>query len=157
MDLLAFRLFRLFNLVTMSISNRPKILLTKTSDVKKLVHFFRTPTWIAPPHTQVMAASPAAPLLASIKMDSQGRFTESQIEEFKTDPVKYATFVKTVEAIVNSRFKSVRSNRAYSCHGNVLLTVVRFAAYQGDSRSRYGTKDNRSIYGPCPKSGSSPS
>ena len=55
-----------------------------------------------------MAASPAAPFLSTIQFDAQGRFTESQMEEFKTDPQKYGKFVKVVEAIVNSRFPSVR-------------------------------------------------
>ncbi|KIM98172.1 hypothetical protein OIDMADRAFT_129122 [Oidiodendron maius Zn] len=75
--------------------------------VKKLVHILRSPTWISPPHTQVMAASPAAPFLSTIQFDAQGRFTESQMEEFKTDPQKYGKFVKVVEAIVNSRFPSL--------------------------------------------------
>lgn len=57
-----------------------------------------------------MAASPAAAFLSSFQFDAQGKFTESQIEEFKTDPQKYAKFVKVVEAIVNSRFPSVRYN-----------------------------------------------
>jgi hypothetical protein len=54
-----------------------------------------------------MAASPAAAFLATIQFDAQGRFTESQMEEFQTDPQKYMKFVKVVEAIVNSRFPSV--------------------------------------------------
>lgn len=83
-------------------------ILMKGSAVKKLVHILRSPTWISPPHTQVMAASPAAPFLSTIQFDAQGRFTESQMEEFKTDPQKYGKFVKVVEAIVNSRFPSVR-------------------------------------------------
>jgi hypothetical protein len=56
-----------------------------------------------------MAASPAAAFLATIQFDAQGRFTESQMEEFQTDHQKYMKFVKVVEAIVNSRFPSVCS------------------------------------------------
>jgi hypothetical protein len=55
-----------------------------------------------------MATSPAAAFLSTVQFDTQGRFTESQMTEFKTDPQKYGKFVKTVEAIVNSRFPSVR-------------------------------------------------
>jgi hypothetical protein len=55
-----------------------------------------------------MAASPAAAFLKTIQFDAAGKFTESQMEEFKNDPQKYAKFVKVVEAIVNSRFPSVR-------------------------------------------------
>ena len=64
-----------------------------------------------------MAASPAAAFLKTIQFDAAGKFTESQMEDFKNDPQKYAKFVKVVEAIVNSRFPSVRfehSSNRYS-------------------------------------------
>jgi hypothetical protein len=54
-----------------------------------------------------MAMSPAAAFLNTIKFDAEGKFAESQLEEFKTDPVKYGKFVKVVEAMISSRFPSV--------------------------------------------------
>lgn len=54
-----------------------------------------------------MAQSPAAAYLHSIGFDAEGKFTKEQMEEFKSEPPKYAKFVKVVEAIVNSRFPSV--------------------------------------------------
>jgi hypothetical protein len=56
-----------------------------------------------------MAATPAAALISTIKMDSEGKFADAQIEEFKVNPLKYQMFVKAVEQIVNSRFPMVCS------------------------------------------------
>ena len=77
-------------------------------DVKSLVHFTRSPTWILPPPVQMMAASPNAALIKLIKMDDNNNFTPEQIEEFKNHPDRYLAFVKAVEAEVNSKFKIVR-------------------------------------------------
>lgn len=57
--------------------------------------------------------SPAAALVNTIEFDAEGKFTENQIEEFKTDPLKRAKFVKVVEAIINSRFPSVSLQSPY--------------------------------------------
>lgn len=78
-------------------------------EVDKLVHVIRSPTWIVPPQRQLIAASPSAPFIASIKMDAEENFAEEQIEEFKSDPKKYMKFVKTVEYELNSKFKVVRT------------------------------------------------
>ena len=76
-------------------------------DVQKLVHFVGSPTWISPPQEQMIAASPNAAFISSIKMDAENNFTSEQIEQFKSDPELYRKFVKAVEKEVNSRFGSV--------------------------------------------------
>lgn len=77
-------------------------------DVEKLVHFIGSPTWIAPSHAQMMAGSPNASFMSSIKMDAENNFTQEQIELFKSDPKLYKKYVKAVEKEINSRFGSAR-------------------------------------------------
>lgn len=123
-------------------------MLTKDLAVKKLVHVFRSPTWIAPPHTQVMAASPAAAYLSTIQFDAEGRFTESQIEEFKAEPQKYAKFVKVVEAIVNSRFPSVRYKSPTMDIHDINSNRLPSSGHQWDSRSHHDSTNNYTVYEP---------
>ena len=75
--------------------------------VQKLVHVIGSPTWISPPQAQMIAASPNAAFISSIKMDAENNFKPEQIEQFKSDPEFYRKFVKAVEKEVNSRFGSV--------------------------------------------------
>jgi cation diffusion facilitator CzcD-associated flavoprotein CzcO len=73
-------------------------------EVTKLVHFIRSPTWIAPPQTERLGAGKDGKFLASIQMNGD-KFTEEQIKIFKHSPETYMRFVKAVEEVVNSKFK----------------------------------------------------
>lgn len=79
-------------------------------DVQSLVHFVGSPTWISPPQAQMIAASPNATFISSIKMDEENNFAPEQIEQFKSEPELYRKFVKVVEKEVNSRFGSARNS-----------------------------------------------
>lgn len=85
------------------------MLLTITIDVKKLVHFVRSPTWITPPQRAVWGASPNAEYISSIQIDENDNFTQEQIEVFEKNPDQYMKFVKVVEKEINSKFKMVGS------------------------------------------------
>ncbi|KAF2712993.1 phenylacetone monooxygenase [Pleomassaria siparia CBS 279.74] len=73
-------------------------------EVKSLVHFIRSPTWVAPPSLQTMAMGKAGKIMSEVELTAEGNFTPAQIEKFKSDPVLYRTFVKGVEDEVNGRF-----------------------------------------------------
>ena len=75
-------------------------------DVKELINFVRSPTWIVPPQQQTLATSNAAAILSEVEMDGL-KFTSHQIEKFKAYPEYYLRFVKAVEEEVNSKFPIV--------------------------------------------------
>ncbi|KAF9879820.1 phenylacetone monooxygenase [Colletotrichum karsti] len=72
--------------------------------VEKLYHIIRTPTLIIPPRVTTMKMGPSAPLLQQIEMDNEERFSAAQIERFKSDPVFYEKFAKTLETDSNIKF-----------------------------------------------------
>lgn len=76
-------------------------------DVKQIVHFARGPTWVVPGRLQQITQSTADGILSELAMDEQANFTKEQIERFKSDPVYYRKFVKTVEEVVNGNFPLV--------------------------------------------------
>lgn len=77
------------------------------SQVKKLVHVVRTPTWIIPPRVQIFSMGPAADVLREVEIDDDENFTPEQIQRFQADPALYRTFVKTIEKEVNNAFPIV--------------------------------------------------
>ncbi|PLB40928.1 flavin-containing monooxygenase [Aspergillus candidus] len=72
--------------------------------VDHLVHFVRSPTWIAPPRVDTLRMSNAAKILDQIELDANEKFTPRQIEKFRSDPAFYKRFVKSVEEEVNGNF-----------------------------------------------------
>jgi hypothetical protein len=80
-----------------------EFLLLTFADVKELIHFIRSPTWITPTQQQSLATSKAATIVAEVEMDID-KFTPHQIEKFKSNPEYYLRFVKAVEEQVNSKF-----------------------------------------------------
>ncbi|OBT62114.1 hypothetical protein VE03_08988 [Pseudogymnoascus sp. 23342-1-I1] len=66
-------------------------------DVKELITFIRTPTWI----TAGFAQSKAGP------NGSNFNFTDEQKQEFRTDPEAYLQYRKEVENELNKRFKFI--------------------------------------------------
>ncbi|KAH8590837.1 hypothetical protein B0O99DRAFT_654712 [Bisporella sp. PMI_857] len=91
-------------------------------DVQKLVHFIRSPTWVLPPPSQMMAANANSALIASIKMDAEGNFTPEQIEQFKTHPDLYMKFIKAVENELNGKFKMTINGTPESMMAKKMLT-----------------------------------
>lgn len=75
--------------------------------VDHLVHFVRSPTWIAPPRVDTLRMSNAAKILDQIELDANEKFTPRQIEKFRSDPAFYKKFVKSVEEEVNGNFPIV--------------------------------------------------
>ncbi|PQE11649.1 phenylacetone monooxygenase protein [Rutstroemia sp. NJR-2017a WRK4] len=69
-------------------------------EVKKLVHFIRTKTWISP-------TSKAVEHVHQYELDSANQFTAKQVQEFRLAPEKYLAFVRKLEALGNQRFKSI--------------------------------------------------
>lgn len=76
-------------------------------EVKQLVHFIRSPTWIAPPRVQTLQMSEAGDILSQIELDENEDFTAAQKEKFVKDPAFYKEFVKAVEKQVNGNFPIV--------------------------------------------------
>ncbi|TDZ73236.1 FAD-binding monooxygenase moxY [Colletotrichum trifolii] len=72
--------------------------------VKRLHHIIRTPTLIIPPRVTTMKMGPSAPLMSQIEMDEEERFSPAQIERFKSDPVLYEKFARTLETESNIKF-----------------------------------------------------
>jgi len=71
-----------------------------------MIHFIRSPTWIAPPSYKTWRTSKVAEILSNLEMDNEV-FSAAQIEKFKTSPHYYLEFVKAVEEQINSRFPVV--------------------------------------------------
>ncbi|KAJ4287675.1 hypothetical protein N0V90_012378 [Kalmusia sp. IMI 367209] len=82
-------------------------ILIPVTEVKNLIHFVRSPTWIAPPALQTLSAGQAGGSLEDIDLDTDGNFSHDQIERFRANPKLYRAFVKAVEEEVNSRFPIV--------------------------------------------------
>lgn len=76
-------------------------------DVKHLVHFIRSPTWIVPPRIPTMMLGPCREILSQIELDEKENFTPTQIEKFQKDPEFYKKFTKITEKEVNSNFPIV--------------------------------------------------
>ncbi|KAI1268611.1 hypothetical protein F5Y18DRAFT_236215 [Xylariaceae sp. FL1019] len=72
--------------------------------VKKLLHFARSPTWLAPPQLQMLANTQAKSVMEKIEFDDEGNFTHAQKARFKSDPALYKSFVKTIERETNGNF-----------------------------------------------------
>lgn len=87
----------------------PRARLTIAIDVKELVHFIRSPTWIVPPRLQTLAAGKAASVLSTIDLDGE-QFTDAQIEKFKADPGFYDNFLRVIEKESNVSFPMVRGH-----------------------------------------------
>ncbi len=75
-------------------------------EVKKLVHFIRSPTWISPSHLERMALTPRGNVLSDLGIQGE-TFTPEQIDRFVKDPAYYLDFVKQVETYTNNKFKAV--------------------------------------------------
>ncbi|KAL3484699.1 FAD/NAD(P)-binding domain-containing protein [Aspergillus germanicus] len=75
-------------------------------DVQTLVHFIRSPTWIAPPQTERMLQGE---ILQSVQMDGN-RFKPEQKERFANDPEYYKSFIRAIEEQVNARFRTMVNN-----------------------------------------------
>ncbi|KAF9893999.1 hypothetical protein FE257_008970 [Aspergillus nanangensis] len=78
-------------------------------DVQHLVHFIRSPTWIAPPQTERMLKGASAAVLQSAQMDGN-RFRPEQMARFARDPEYYRAFIKATEEQVNARFRTMVNN-----------------------------------------------
>jgi hypothetical protein len=77
-------------------------------EVKQLVHFIRSPTWIAPPRIQTLQMSDASDILSQIELNENNEdFTTAQKEKFVEDHAFYKKFVKAVEKQVNANFPIV--------------------------------------------------
>lgn len=84
-------------------------------DVKELITFIRTPTWI----TAGFAQSKAGPGGSNFKCESLSciryflinmcSVSQEQKDEFRNDPAKYIKYRKEVESELNRRFKLVNS------------------------------------------------
>jgi cation diffusion facilitator CzcD-associated flavoprotein CzcO len=85
-----------------NILNFGRLSLTPSSEVKSLVQFVRSPTWMVP----AQRSENIADILSNIEMDGFN-FTPNQIEKFKASPEYYLKFVKAVEAEINSKFPIV--------------------------------------------------
>ncbi|OAG43116.1 hypothetical protein AYO21_02735 [Fonsecaea monophora] len=77
--------------------------------VKELVHFIRSPTWIAPPQTERMLKGASAEILQSALMDGD-KFRPEQIARFENDAEYYRAFIKATEEQVNARFATMVNN-----------------------------------------------
>ncbi|KAL3458372.1 FAD/NAD(P)-binding domain-containing protein [Aspergillus heterothallicus] len=75
-------------------------------DVQSLVHFIRSPTWIAPPQTERMLQGE---ILQSAQMDGN-LFKPEQKERFTNDPEYYKAFIRATEEQVNARFRTMVNN-----------------------------------------------
>ncbi len=80
--------------------------LTLATDVNKLFHFVRSPTWILPPQEERVLKKSSVEVLRSTVMDGN-KFTPQQIERFSNNPVYYKSFIKATEEQVNALFKVV--------------------------------------------------
>ncbi|RYP76146.1 hypothetical protein DL771_001970 [Monosporascus sp. 5C6A] len=76
------------------------------TDVQKLYHFIRTPTWVIPPRimSMKMMGGPAKDMISQIELDGRENFSPAQIEKFKKDPAFYRKFVKTIERDISGVF-----------------------------------------------------
>ncbi|RDL40506.1 Uncharacterized protein BP5553_00485 [Venustampulla echinocandica] len=102
-------------------------------DVKQLVHFVRSPTWIVPLQLQTLAAGNAAPILSTIDMDGD-KFSSSQIEKFKKDFSLYDRFVKTVEKESNTSFPIVIAGSDRASRAFAMITAYMKSELQNDKR-----------------------
>ncbi|KAL2831016.1 FAD/NAD(P)-binding domain-containing protein [Aspergillus pseudoustus] len=75
-------------------------------DVQRLVHFVRSPTWIAPPQTERMLQGE---ILQSAQMDGN-LFKPEQKERFANDREYYQAFIRAIEEQVNARFRTMVNN-----------------------------------------------
>lgn len=83
-----------------------KITYSRLPDIKELVHFVRSPTWITPPSSTTWKTGKVGEILGSLELDGD-EFSAKQIERFKNEPRYYLEFVKAVEDQINSRFPLV--------------------------------------------------
>ncbi|RFU32996.1 hypothetical protein B7463_g3335, partial [Scytalidium lignicola] len=108
-----------------------QIVPTLQPEVKELVHFVRSPTWIAPTQQQAIAAGPAAHILQNVEMDGD-KFTTQQIEKFKASPEYYLEFVKAVEQEINSKFPLLIKDSGLATRAAELLAMHMKATLGGD-------------------------
>jgi cation diffusion facilitator CzcD-associated flavoprotein CzcO len=112
--LLVFRLSPLCNLVRNRFYQVScSILICTVPDVKELINFIRSPTWITPPSYKTWKTGKVAEILQNLEMDGDD-FTPKQIEKFKSSPEYYLEFVKAVEEQINGRFPMVSSRKSPS-------------------------------------------
>lgn len=88
---------------------------TQGTDVKKLYHIIRTPTWIPPPWRQAQAQAGGGQMLKEITVDEEEHFPPEQIQRFKDDEDFYRRFVKGIEKDTSGNFRMVSSPRAARC------------------------------------------
>lgn len=81
-------------------------------EVGKLVHFIRSPTWIAPSHLERMALTPKGSVLSNLGITGE-EFSKELIDRFVEDPAYYLEFVKQVEVYTNNKFKAVSEHRPW--------------------------------------------
>ncbi|KGO39456.1 hypothetical protein PEX1_081940 [Penicillium expansum] len=72
-------------------------------DVETLVHFVRSPIWVAPAGVERMAQSTAGEVVSELELDGD-RFTTAQMSKFETDKELYNRFIKATEEVVNNKF-----------------------------------------------------
>jgi hypothetical protein len=70
------------------------------SEVGKLVHVIRENTWIA-------SLGAAAEFCTNYTEKGTQKYTKEQIQKFCDNPAEYLKFVKKIEALSNTRFKTV--------------------------------------------------
>ncbi|KAH0831531.1 hypothetical protein AYO21_11331 [Fonsecaea monophora] len=91
-------------------------------EVGKLIHFIRSPTWIAPSHLERMSLSPKGSVLTEIELQGEA-FSQQQIDQFTKDPAYYHEFVKSVEAYTNAKFKGTVNHLPEATMAKELMTA----------------------------------
>ncbi|KAE9367648.1 FAD/NAD(P)-binding domain-containing protein [Stipitochalara longipes BDJ] len=102
-------------------------------DVTELVHFIRSPTWIAPPSYKTWKTGKAGEILGNLEMDGE-KFSSKQIEKFKNSPQYYLEFVKTIEEQINSRFPMLLKDSEAQAQAFKLLSMYMTTLLKNDSR-----------------------
>ncbi|CAK7272635.1 hypothetical protein SEPCBS57363_005229 [Sporothrix epigloea] len=102
--------------------------------VKKLVHVVRTPTWVLPSRTKILAMGPAADVVNSIELDDDDNFSPEQIARFQTDPTFYRKFVKAIEKEISAGFSMVLRDSPEQVSATEQLRQYMAAMLNGDER-----------------------
>ncbi|CAK7263061.1 hypothetical protein SEPCBS119000_000291 [Sporothrix epigloea] len=102
--------------------------------VKKLVHVVRTPTWVLPSRTQILATGPAAGMMKTIELDCEDNFVPEQVARFQADPAFYQSFVKTIEAEISTGFNLVLKDSPEQAFATKQLRQYMTMMLNGDER-----------------------
>ncbi|KAK9418208.1 hypothetical protein SUNI508_08402 [Seiridium unicorne] len=106
------------------------------TDVEKLYHFVRTPTWVTPPRIMAIKTlgSPAKDMLSQIELDDKENFSDSQIAKFQSDPEFYKKFIKAVEKDINGAFAMVVNGSPVQAFATQKVAQYMTAMLGGDEK-----------------------